>query len=201
MTITSLPRVAKPLAARRHRFAAHFIDGVIYALATAPLTLPLHRETSASGRSVLTTFLDPYTGHPGWPVQVAGTILFTIYFWLLHARWGQTLGKRLCRLKVVSSATGEAPGIRDSGLRALVHPLLTGIPYLGPVLYLVDALWIFADSDRRCLHDVIAKTVVIDLRDPHRSQSPSGRSGLLIGLGILLALFVIVAVVSTLLAR
>ncbi|MEZ0070890.1 RDD family protein [Planotetraspora sp. GP83] len=199
MTITSLPLAAKPLAARRHRFAAHFIDGVIYGLATAPLTLHLHRETSAAGRSVLTTFLDPYTGNPRWPVEVAGTILFTIYFWLLHARWGQTLGKRLCRLKVVSSATGEAPGIRDSGLRALVHPLLTAIPYLGPVLYLADALWIFADSDRRCLHDVIAKTVVIDLRDPHRS--PSGRSGLLIGLGILLALFMVVAVVSTLLAR
>ncbi|GAA1017450.1 hypothetical protein Aple_032560 [Acrocarpospora pleiomorpha] len=163
------------------------------------MTLSFYKETSASGESIFSSFVNPYAGNPEWRIEVVATVFLGIYFWLLHARWGQTLGKRLCRLKVVSSTTGEVPNIRDSGLRALVHPVLTAIPYLGAVLYLADALWMFADPKRRCLHDVIAKTVVIDLRDPDRRAS--GRSSLLVGLGILFALCIALVLVSTLLAR
>jgi hypothetical protein len=39
--------------------------------------------------------------------------------------------------------------------------IVSAVPVVGPVLVLADALWIFR-ADRRCLHDRIADTVVVD---------------------------------------
>jgi uncharacterized RDD family membrane protein YckC len=132
----------------------------------------------------LINYLNPYAGNPDWPIEVAGTVLFGVYFWLQHALWGQTLGKRIYRLKVVSSATGALPSLRHSGVRALVHPVLLATPYTGMLIYLIDALWIFVGPKRKCLHDVIAGTVVVDLSAPGR-KGP----GFLFSVGITLTLF------------
>ncbi|MEU7891799.1 RDD family protein [Nonomuraea sp. NPDC049152] len=199
--MTTAPQVltTRTLAARRSRCAAFLIDTLILLIATAPINVAFTVESEVSDESTLISFLNPYAGDPGWPIQVVITVLFAVYFWLQHALWGQTLGKRLCRMKVVSGATGEIPSLRQAGLRTLVHHLLTAIPYLGAVLGLVDMLWIFGDPQRRCLHDVIAKTIVIDLHDPTRKWSEG--SGFLFRLGILISLFAAFALFSTLLAR
>ncbi|MER6943643.1 RDD family protein [Nonomuraea sp. NPDC000554] len=193
MTITPQPLAATPaLAARRHRFAAFLIDSLIFYVAALPVSMVYGSEESDT--SGLMGLLNPYAGDAQWPLTVAVDVLFAVYFWLQHALWGQTLGKRLCRLKVVSSTTGEPPGLRLAGVRALVHPALGVVPYLGVALSLIDALWIFGDSKRRCLHDVVAGTVVVDLDGP-------GWRGFLVGLGALVALFTTVVLVSVLVAR
>ncbi|GAA4187353.1 hypothetical protein GCM10022252_20710 [Streptosporangium oxazolinicum] len=151
-----------------------------------------------SEKSVLVSYLNPYAGNPNWPIEVAVTVLFAAYFWVQHALWGQTLGKRLCRLKVVSSVTGGPPSLRHAGIRALAYPAMMSVPYIGVLINLVDMLWIFGDSKRRCLHDVIAKTVVIDLGGPNRNRL--GGSGFLFGLGIIVALFAAFVLVSMLVA-
>jgi hypothetical protein len=66
------------------------------------------------------------------------------------------------------------------------------------LLNLVDMLWIFGDSKRRCLHDVIAQTVVIDLGGP--SRRGLGGSGFLFGLGVIVALFAALVLISVLVA-
>ncbi|MFJ2030515.1 RDD family protein [Streptosporangium sp. NPDC087985] len=156
--MTAAPQALKTqiIAARRHRFVAFLIDNLIFHIAVS-LVYPLPFEgLEMSNESTLINYLNPYAGNPDWPIEVAVTILLAVYFWLQHALWGQTLGKRLCRLKVVSRKTGEPPSLRHAGIRALVYPALALTPYSGALINLVDALWMFVGAKRQCLHDVIS---------------------------------------------
>ncbi|MFF5108254.1 RDD family protein [Streptosporangium sp. NPDC000509] len=197
MTTAPHAPITRTLAARRHRFAAFLVDGLICLIAVSPI-YALTGDVEVSDESTLAGYLNPYADNPNWPIEVAVTVLLAAYFWVQHALWGQTLGKRLWRLKVVSSTIGEPPSFRHAGIRALVYPFITSVPYIGALLNLVDMLWIFGDSKRRCLHDVIAGTVVVDLSGPGRKER--GGSGFLFGLGIVVALFAAFVLVSVLVA-
>ena len=70
---------------------------------------------------------------------------------------GQTTGKRIVGIKIVQASTGENGGfVSNVVLRAWVNGLLNIVPLYG----LVDILFIFR-NDRRCIHDLIAGTIVI----------------------------------------
>ncbi|AWS43211.1 RDD family protein [Streptosporangium sp. 'caverna'] len=183
MTTAPQSLVTRTLAARRYRFVALIVDNLIFYIAISPIYPIFSEGPEVSGESALISYLNPYAGNPNWPIEVAVTVLFGAYFWLQHALWGQTLGKRIYRLKVVSSTTGERPSLRQSGVRALVHPVLLSTPYTGALIQLIDALWIFVGPKRKCLHDVIAGTVVVDLSAPGR-RGP----GFLFSIGITLTL-------------
>ncbi|MEU8383513.1 RDD family protein [Streptosporangium sp. NPDC048865] len=186
--MTTAPQfpATRTLAARRYRFVAFIVDSLIFHIAISPVYSLLVEEPEVSEESALIGYLNPYAGNPNWPIEVTVTVLFAVYFWLQHALWGQTLGKRLYRLKVVSSATGEPPSFGHAGIRALVHPALILTPYSGMLINLIDALWIFVGPKRQCLHDVISGTVVVDLSDPGRKGF--GGPGFLFGLGVILTL-------------
>ena len=49
-------------------------------------------------------------------------------------------------------------------MRELVPAAMSAIPLVGPFLSLADALSIFG-SQTRCIHDYMADTIVIDLRE------------------------------------
>ncbi|MBB2909166.1 putative RDD family membrane protein YckC [Streptosporangium becharense] len=187
------------LAARRHRFVALLIDCLIFQIAISPLYPLTFEIPEASGEAPFFGYLNLYAENPDWPIDVAVTGLLAVYFWLQHALWGQTPGKRLCRLKVVSTATGEPPSLRNAGIRALVYPALMLTPYSGVLINLVDALWIFVGSERRCLHDVVAETVVVDLGGAGRKEL--GGPGFLFGLGVILTLFTALVLIYVLRAR
>ncbi|GAA2896172.1 hypothetical protein GCM10010517_61110 [Streptosporangium fragile] len=67
------------------------------------------------------------------------------------------------------------------------------------LINLADTLWIFAGSERRCLHDVITGTVVVDLADS--AGKGLGRPGFLFGLGATAALSTTLVLVYVLMAR
>lgn len=70
---------------------------------------------------------------------------------------GQTIGKKALNIKIVKADTGENGGfVTNFLLRSLVNALIGIVPLYG----LVDVLFIFRD-DRRCVHDLLAGTVVI----------------------------------------
>jgi uncharacterized RDD family membrane protein YckC len=83
----------------------------------------------------------------------------TINLILLH-RYGQTLGKRLLRIRIVRSDGNPASLGRIVGLRIIVATLPSMVPYLGSFYSITDACFIFRE-DRRCLHDLIADTLVV----------------------------------------
>jgi uncharacterized RDD family membrane protein YckC len=110
---------APVLAARRHRFAAALIDSLILLVATFLIELPFAAGPESTGQSALVRIVNPYAGGSGLAIQVAASVVSAAYFWVQHALWGQTPGKRLCHLKVVSGSTGQTPGMRQAGRRRL----------------------------------------------------------------------------------
>jgi uncharacterized RDD family membrane protein YckC len=104
-----------------------------------------------------------------WILSMFGIAL--AYYWVQHAAWGATLGKRALGTRVVTADRSRI-GVRAAGFRAaafLVGPaafllLATPINYLGGLLWLADTGLILFDSRARCLHDKLAGTVVIRQR-------------------------------------
>lgn len=80
----------------------------------------------------------------------------------LHAT-GQTWGKRLCKIKIVS-LDGSKPSLGLLLLRRyLPISVISAIPFVGMLGGLVNTLMIFR-GDRRCGHDLIAGTRVVEAR-------------------------------------
>jgi uncharacterized RDD family membrane protein YckC len=75
----------------------------------------------------------------------------------LLATTGQTIGKRILRIRIVSLASGETPSFSRVVIRRYFLPLI--LWFLGFGL-LLDALFIFG-KERRCIHDILAGTKVI----------------------------------------
>jgi uncharacterized RDD family membrane protein YckC len=102
-----------------------------------------------------------------WFLTVFGLALAS--FWVQHAVWGATVGKRLLRLRVVT-ATDQAPiGVRAAGIRAVVTVagplmflvLVNPVKLLGGVLWVGDLGMMLIDARGRCLHDMAAGTMVV----------------------------------------
>lgn len=99
---------------------------------------------------------------------VAIIAMIIVQFYLLATR-GQTVGKILLHIKIVDINTGQNGGfVTNVVMRTLVNGLLGIIPFYG----LVDILFIFRE-DRRCVHDLIAKTTVIDARSAATASAPA----------------------------
>ncbi|MDF5754440.1 RDD family protein [Spongiactinospora sp. TRM90649] len=197
MADTFAPQSAPPLALASwwHRFAAALIDSVIMAVFIAPILYASPRDEETGFTEVLAIEVR----NPAWPSEMAILALTTLYFGVQHALWGQTPGKRLCRVKVVEPTTGRPPGPLNAGIRALIYPLLASLSSLTALVSFVDLLWMLFDPRRRCLHDIAARTVVIDLV-PSESRG-DGRRGLLLRVGILVGCFAALAVLLVLIAR
>lgn len=78
---------------------------------------------------------------------------------LLH-RSGQTLGKRVLRIRIVRRNGERASLPRLVLLRALPAIVMLFLPWIGPVLFLLDSAMVLSVS-RRCLHDRTADTIVV----------------------------------------
>jgi len=84
--------------------------------------------------------------------------LLVICQWILLSISGQTIGKKLLMIRIVSES-GKLPGfIQAVLLRNWLRVALSFIPFFG----LIDLLFIFSAS-RKCLHDHIAGTRVVTL--------------------------------------
>jgi len=89
---------------------------------------------------------------------LCGVVLVQGLFLALRA---QTIGKMLLGLRIIDVATGRRAGFaRLVFLRMLVTSLLSALAGIGWIFGLVDCLFIFRE-DRRCLHDFIAGTRVV----------------------------------------
>jgi len=73
---------------------------------------------------------------------------------------GQTIGKRICNIKIVRSNGSPADVQRILLYRYLPVILISLISNIGEIIAFVGILLIFRES-RQCLHDNIADTIVI----------------------------------------
>jgi len=144
------------LADRGVRLAAHLVDGFIISIpmliVAGIVWLIMGPRT---GQEPSTAFLATL----GIVVCLMGLIALIINWTLLH-RYGQTIAKRMFKIKVVRVDGSRCELWRFILLRAIPVGFLAAIPFLGYIVQLVDPLMIFRD-DRRCLHDLIADTIVV----------------------------------------
>ncbi|GII61279.1 hypothetical protein Skr01_13640 [Sphaerisporangium krabiense] len=156
------------VAARRHRLLAMLIDGVLLFLLNLVLIALLEpglfggsaagADSDSSGGSLALFFGNPFHD-PYWFTDLLLSVIAALYFWGTHVRWGRTLGKKLCGIKVVSLDGGPLTS-RQAGVRAASYSVVVMVPYIGLALALADQLWIVGPG-KRCLHDLLAGTVVI----------------------------------------
>ncbi len=89
------------------------------------------------------------------PLCIAFLIFMFLYFVLLEAFWGKTLGKMALGIKVINSA-GKAPGIK----KALTRNALRVVDSL-PSFNILAIILILATKENRRFGDIMAKTLVI----------------------------------------
>ncbi len=91
---------------------------------------------------------------------LVGQTLFLILNGSLLANHGQTIGKRIMKVKIVDMEGKQVGFLKLYSLRYLVFSLISQIPVAGGLLSLLNVLFIFG-KERRCLHDRITGTKVV----------------------------------------
>jgi uncharacterized RDD family membrane protein YckC len=141
------------LAKRSSRFLAAIIDGLIGMIISIPFWL-------VSGAW---DFITSGVGLPFTYSLAAGAygfIGFTlVHFYFLNKN-GQTVGKKLLRIRIIG-INGQLYGAPPLLFKRYL-PLTAAslIPLVGQLFILIDTLFIFR-KDRRCVHDLIAGTKVV----------------------------------------
>lgn len=138
-------------ASRGKRFAGAFLDNLLYYFAfllSAFLVVPLMGE--------------PDVGDFGFGVPFLAIGALWLYQAYLVTKTGQTIGKRMVGSRIVHMDGTRVGFIRDVFVRSWIFQAVFAIPVVGGLVGLLDALLIFGDS-RRCLHDYVVGTRVVDV--------------------------------------
>jgi len=150
METTDLP-AENSLAPIKLRILACLIDLSIGVLAVLLATFTLSQSVD-NVLSIIGVF-----------VSVAIVLGVIVYQAVSLSSTGQTVGKRMMQLRVVNFSDASNPGFVKAVLvRWWLPTLICPIPYLGRVFWLADGLFVFK-KDRRCLHDLMAGTKVVQL--------------------------------------
>lgn len=146
---------AQELASRWKRLVGAMLDSIFSMIASVPVMITagvfkqitLGQQMSIGQRAFFLIF---------------GLAIFLMINGYLLARHGQTVGKKLVGTRIVSNADGKLLSLGHVfGLRYVPLPLITSIPVFGQLFILADCLFIFRE-DKRCIHDLIAGTKVIN---------------------------------------
>lgn len=134
------------------RALAGFLDVMIILALSSPLSVVF-----AAAEIVFLNF----TGMEQVPVYFRiATILLNMLFGLFYYAYhyknrGTSLGKSILNMKVVVLPYSETPNLKVAFLRDIFGKIVSTLPFFAG--YLVA----FFRADRRTLHDLMAKTVVI----------------------------------------
>jgi uncharacterized RDD family membrane protein YckC len=154
------------IASRPKRFFAAMIDGA----AGMALSSPVYQHYGVWEAMMKGTEL------PG-QVVIGLTLYSLALFFVLHGfllwRYGQTLGKRLTGLAIVT-LDGQKPAFAPLILNRYLPQWVVGvIPGFGVLLALADITYLFFNEQNRCVHDLLAKTKVIDLSIKVTTTAPA----------------------------
>ena len=156
------------------RVWAGFVDGLIF----SPLGL-LSSYFSSPGRGMTTIVI--------WTIVSYSVI--PIYSVMMHARTGQTIGKRVAGIRVMNVYEDRIPSLRQAFLRDIgtiipgslamfytiyliithsynIEALASGtfleiLNYANGAWFLLEITTMFLNEKRRAFHDLIAGTVVV----------------------------------------
>jgi len=143
----------KPLASRWARLGASIIDSIIMMFVVVPVMY----------------FTGGFDGmmegrEPGFVYMFGMGILSLVAYLVINYRFlvtnGQTIGKKVLEIKIVD-LNGNLPVFQPQLLIRYAVYLLPGqIPFVGQLFSLINVLFIFT-AEKRCIHDLVAKTKVV----------------------------------------
>jgi uncharacterized RDD family membrane protein YckC len=142
------------LASRKLRLIGALVDGVVNGVVFAPVLVfsGLLQQMIAGDLSAGSALL----------ISLSGVAVFLLLNGYLLATAGQTIGKRLVGTRIVNVSDERIPKLLTLvGARYGSTWLVGLIPGIGNAYGLIDALFVFRE-DRRCLHDLIAGTKVVN---------------------------------------
>lgn len=150
------PSVAEyqELADRGSRLAAKILDGLIGIGGIgimAAIMIPVALAQNDREKSLMIVAVS---------LGIALTLGVLVWNLIWLHRYGQTIGKRIVKIKIVRSDGDRVSLGRILGLRIILISILESIPFLGAIFSLVNVCFIFRD-DRRCILDLIADTTVV----------------------------------------
>jgi len=141
------------LASRWSRLWAAIIDGLLALATTIPLLIFLGFAQIWTEQSIsISTTLQI--------IILNWAVFLLMHGYLLKTR-GQTIGKSLIGIRIVTTENHHPDFLNLLLKRYLPLNVVGYIPVVGPYLTLAEVLFIFR-SDKRCLHDLIAGTKVIN---------------------------------------
>ncbi|HEX5598704.1 MAG TPA: RDD family protein [Micromonosporaceae bacterium] len=154
------------------RLLAHLVDGAVFVAVGAVLTIPaIIIYFTVIEPDLFEVRPDGTVAEPDFfeflvSLLVMYAVIFAISFVLAYIyyvemmfRSGQTVGKKIMKIKVVPLDPAAALSRGDAAKRFLVQQIAGG---LVPFFSYVDGLWQLWDKPyQQCLHDKFAKTVVI----------------------------------------
>lgn len=154
--------MSAPVATRRvadlgKRLLGAIVDGLIGLVFVGPGYAMMIAGSSSDG------------GEPGGiavvglvVVVVGALALMGMQIYLLATR-SQSIGKYVMKTQIVDFESGRpASFVSTFVLRGIVSGLIGGIPCVGAIYSIADICFIFR-GDHRCIHDLLAKTQVVDI--------------------------------------
>lgn len=139
------------LASRWDRLWASIIDGLMIMAVTIPLIYFTGGFDDSKEPSLVYLLL----------VTLVATAVFFLINGKLLASSGQTVGKRFLGIKIVA-LDGAKADVQPHLIKRYAFYMMIGVlPVIGTILSNINILFIFGKS-KRCLHDHIAATKVID---------------------------------------
>lgn len=152
-----LVEVAEPgsmaQVSRWRRLGGYLIDNVLIGAVMLPSLMAAHfgwLHSISLGNGDLLTAL----------AVILSVVLYLVIQCALLYHRGQTIGKLAMGTRIVDHERGEIVFWRTAGVRYLLVAVLQGLPLVGGVFFVVNALFIFRE-DRRCIHDLMAGTRVV----------------------------------------
>ncbi|MEU8784632.1 RDD family protein [Streptomyces sp. NPDC048637] len=167
------PFAAMAQAAQGHpaglgrRFAARLIDTLVLGALTAAVAVPLwgtvtdHLDAKVeaakqSGRQVTVYLIDGTTTPVFAAILAVLLIGGALYEALPTLKWGRTLGKKLCGVRVLDIESHDSPTLGAALKRWFLYSVL-GILVIG----VLNVVWCLFDRPwRQCWHDKLARTFV-----------------------------------------
>ncbi|MQY13975.1 hypothetical protein SRB5_41350 [Streptomyces sp. RB5] len=150
------PRLAgmPPLAGLGKRLLARIIDYLI-------IYIPVSVLATIFGG--FRHFDDANDVGGGWGWGLIGLVAYVVYEGMMLTRSGQTVGKKLMKIRVAMLENGAVPAGNPGWVRAAVYSLPQVVPCLGTLFWLYNVLSCTWDKPyRQCVHDKVAKTVVVE---------------------------------------
>ncbi|MFI9718041.1 RDD family protein [Streptomyces sp. NPDC052396] len=164
--LAAAQREGRPASLGR-RLAARLVDTLLLGGVVSTVAIPLWNKSVAhidtkvdqarrSGQTVTVWLLDGTTGTYLAVVLAVLLVAGVLYEALPMAKWGRTLGKKLCGVRVLGIESHDTPSFGEALRRWLVYGLLGAL-----AIGVLNVLWALFDRPwRQCWHDKAAGTFV-----------------------------------------